>query len=635
MAEPIDLSAASELLRIARGHPEFVEGEALADGSVRLSLKVEMPLHLKVNGISETGVRTVETVFLTLPATYPWQSPRVAFRDDFPRGFPHLLPTAPDKPPQPCLVDGDQDEFFLQWGLVEYGIFHLVEQIAVWLRKAAVGALIDPNQGWEPMMRRDLVDGLDLDGEAARASVTKAGGSVAWHTRFIRHGEVESRLLAGASTWLTSDGKVVPLSNKAKDKQFTTSTFKDEFAFGHTVIGLTWPDKLPSGAAFVSDVYMPETVTTLGSLRQRARDFGCERGLEQFLKNLERSFTGFALEAPIPVGVVLCVRRPVHLIGSKSPIELLPYVIEIRALENRTSLFPKGDDEPVAPAAHYQSMSTALFRSLSSTPERPAIALLGCGSVGSKIAVHAARAGQAILAVSDKGFIRPHNMARHALGGRHIGKRKADALADELLELNQRPQIHDGDLAQDLHAAEKRKLIIPWEAKAVLNATASLAVREALVASTVPTDKARQIEAALFGRGRMGYLLVEGKRHNPNHSDLMAELYATLADEEGASLLSDPHEGLAEVQIGQGCGSLTMTVEDAQLSMMSAALATEIGRTLDAPVEEGQIVIGISDSDSPATRWTKLSVLPFETVPIEGSNGWQLRCPPSAPMAQI
>ena len=45
----------------------------------------------------------------------------------------------------------------------------------------------------------------------------------------------------------------------------------------------------------------------------------------------------------IPIGIVLCARRPIHLIGSTSDIELLPYVVEIRASRNRASLFAGGD----------------------------------------------------------------------------------------------------------------------------------------------------------------------------------------------------------------------------------------------------------------------------------------------------
>jgi hypothetical protein len=190
------------------------------------------------------------------------------------------------------------------------------------------------------------------------------------------------------------------------------------------------------------------------------------------------------------------------------------------------------------------------------------------------------------------------------------------------------PAVFKGDIARQLLSSEGRAQIIPRESRMVVNATASLAVREALAASIPERDRARYAETALFGRGRMAYLLLDGAGHNPSHGDLMAELYATIDDPEAAALLSDPLTGLQEVQVGQGCGSLTMTVDDAQLSMMTAGLAKELGRATDALEQNGLIVTGVSDADTPTTRWTRRSIGAFETVAIEGTDGWQLRISP-------
>lgn len=621
---PVTISAADHLLQVAASHPECLGGEVLADDEVRVDLRVEMPLHLKADGISDTGVRTVEPITLHIPHGYPWQSPRVRLRADFPRDFPHLHPGGADAPPRPCLVDGDQDEFFLQFGLVEYGVFHLLEQAAVWLRKAAINHLIDPTQGWEPAMRRGLVDVVAFDAEAVRATRLKAGGYLAWRARFGRVGPSEASLLDGASTWISSDGVKTPLS--ATDQSlFSVSLRRTGGGLGETIMGIVWPDKPPTGGTRVSPNYTPDDVTTLDQLCARADALGCRRGLDLFLANLKRMWHGSYLEAPIPVGVVLCIERPINIIGSDSPIELLPYVIEVRPFHNRKTLFPQGGNEPVAPALHYQALTAGLLQMLSGTPERRPLALLGCGSVGSKLAMHGARAGQPIVAVSDNGWLRPHNMARHALYPQHIGLQKATALADELAGFGLSPTIYEGDIAAALRVEASRAQVIPSGAGIVVNATASLAVREALAATVQERDRSRYVEAALFGRGRMGYLLVDGGTHNPNHNDLIAEMYATLADPEAVALLTDPDAGLAQIQIGQGCGSLTMTVDDAQLSMMTAGLSKEIGHAIDHTSPDGVIVTAICDSDTPATRWSRQAVPPFETVVIDGSDGWQLR----------
>lgn len=590
---------------------------------IRLDLNVEMPLEMKADGISSSGVRTCEPVVLRIPVYYPWQSPRFYLREDFPRNFPHLMPFAAT--PRPCLVDGDQDEYFLQFGLVEYGIFHLVEQLAIWLRKAAVSDLINPEQGWEPMLRRDFRDVVEVDADAARNAVTKDGGWIAWQGRFFRRGASEAHLNDSVETWISTEGVQTPLMQKSDDTTFTSRRPDSSVSMGNTVVGVIWPDKDPDGKPRISATYLPESIRTLRDLRARAAELGCGRGLETFLANVERSFTGMLLLAPIPIGIVLCIRRPIHLIGSTSDIELLPYVVEIRADKNRASLFAQADDEPVAPAMHYQSLTATLLQTLSGVQTRMGLAMLGCGSVGSKLAMHAVRGSQDIVAVSDESLLRPHNLARHALGTEHVSCNKAEALAKELAGFGKRPAVHKGNLSHDLRDPAHVKQIIPKAAGAVINSTASLSVREALVSAATPRIRARFFEAALFGRGRGAFLLADGEGHNPSHCDLIAELYATLDDGRAAELLFDPAGGLAEVQIGQGCGSLTMTMDDARLSAMTASLSQEISSALDTPTQEGLIVIGTADEHSPSTHWTRCIVPAFEMIAIAGSDGWQLR----------
>ena len=624
MTPPSPVSSADHILRVAASHPEFVAGQIIADDEVRIDLKVEMPLHFQADGISDTGVRTIEPVTLRIPSGYPWRSPRVQLRADFPRNFPHLFPGGAGAPPRPCLIDGDQDEFFLQFGLVEYGVFHLLEQAAVWLRKAAINHLIDPAQGWEPAMRRGLRDMMAFDADTMRATRLKTGGYIAWRGSFGRTGGVDATLLDDASAWIGSDGVKTPLS-AADQSLFAVSPMPKGGTLGETVIGIIWADKPADGGTLISDRYTPDDVTTLDHLRARADALGCRRGLDTFLSNLERSWQRSYLNQPIPIGIVMCIERPINLIGTNSPIELLPYVIEIRAFAGRTTPLLRGGEEPVAPALHYQTLNAPLLRTLSGVPERPSLALLGCGSVGSKLAMHAARSGQPIVAISDEGWLRPHNMARHALYPDTTGMPKTAALASELAGFRLSPTVYQGDIAAGLRNEATRAQVIPAGAGVVINATASLAVREVLADAISALDPTRCVEAALFGRGRMAYLLVDGVTHNPDHNDLMAEMYATLADDEAAALLTDPDSGLAEIQIGQGCGSLTMTVDDAQLSMMTAGLAKELGYATDHPSADGVIVTAVCGADTPSTRWTRQAVPPFETVVIDGTDGWQLR----------
>ncbi len=609
-------SHAEKLLRLASAHPEFADGEILDDKRVRIDLKVEMPIACKADKISVTGVRTVEPVMFHLPDDYPWKSPHVTLRDDFPRHFPHLLPGPDTSLPRPCLIDGDPDEFFLQYGLVEYGVYNLIEQLAVWLRKAAIDHLNDPAHGWEPMLRRDLRSMLICDAQAARKTVTKSGGCAIWSAEYIRIGK------DGNSGFLiTSDGERKALDRNDK-QQFAYSQAEGR---GKTIAAVIWPDKQPDGRPNICDQYSPENVLTLGDLRKRAAIYGCSRGLDLLLSNLNRRWNERVLGASVPIAIILCVRRPFPLVHSDSCIELLPYMLEINPCSNRTELIGGGDEAKVEPIAHFQSLTDELLRTMSDVPQRPSLALLGCGSVGSKLALHAVRAGQPITAISDAGWLRPHNMARHAAGADRIFSEKTDALASELRPFGQVPMVNKGDIVAALRTESTRPNLVPKGTGMVINSTGSLSVREAIAASAVPRERTRFAEAALFGKGRIGYLLVDGKGHNPSHCDLIAEFYASCDVPEAMNLIADPDFGLAQVQIGQGCGSLTMAVDDAQISMMTAGLFRHIGHTCDHLSDEGVLVVGVSEPDMPTTNWQRRFVPPFETLAIEGSGGWQLR----------
>lgn len=618
---------ADRFLAAATAHPECLAGRVISldeNGAlVELDINVEMPLGMRVDGTSPNGVRRIETVRATLYPSYPWSAPSTTLRADFPRALPHLQPASAGDLPRPCLVDGNPREYFFQFGLLEAGIFHLIHQLLLWLQRAALGELIDPDQGWEPTFRRDLSDILVISAETCRATVDRNGGHCAFRARYIRSGSEDKPLGQGAGTWITATSDRVPLSRH--DQKLFTSRDSEGSRGGATVCGLIWPDKLPSGEPFVADSYMPETVSSFGALRERARDLGCERALRVFLDGIEWAFRGFFLERSIPVAIILCARRPCHLIGSNSCIELLPYVIEIRPARERMSLIAGGDCEPATPAMQLDSANPELLQSVSGASVFPPAAMLGCGSVGSKMAMHLGRTGILVPVVCDKGFLLPHNMARHALARSWPGLSKAGQIAEELSHLGQSPRVHKADLVTDLAARDTRKIILPKQAGYAINTTASLAVREALSALAPKELKPRLVEAALFGRGYGGFLLIEGSNHNPTLCDLIGELYATVWPGRVQSLLFDPDYGLREIQIGQGCSSRTMPMSDMRLSAMTASLTEELIRADLKRQQEGVIVVGTASEERGDTVWSRRTVPPFVQVSIEGAEGWTVR----------
>jgi hypothetical protein len=618
---------AERFLAVARRHPECRAGRLIAidksGSSLEIDLNVEMPLAFKADGASPNRVRTLETVSVRLWPRYPWSSPSFYLRADFPRELPHLQPASVTELPQPCLVDGNQREFFFQFGLVELGVFNLVQQLVVWLGRAAEGTLIHHGRGWEPTRRYDLPDVVAINAEACRAMIERDGGYYALKARFFRKSDDGGLVDKSAFTWLDVSQTRTPL--KRDDKELFARRKRDDIWSGETVCGLIWPDKLPSGDEFVATSYMPETVDTFSRLRERAAELGCSRPFGGFFDNLDRCWDGYFLEAQIPVGIILCARRPEKLTGSQSNIELLPYLIDIRPTKNWKSLLAAGDGEPVAPGRQLDDVNPILLGNVSGVSQIEPVAMLGCGSVGSKMAMHLARSGVKIPVVSDNGVIRPHNMARHALARSTFAGSKAPELAKELALLGQSTSSHEGNLVFDLAERERRKSILPKEARYAINTTASLGVREALSAISPKHVKSRLAEAALFGLGDGAFLFFEGASHNPTLCDLADELNATVTDGRVHKLLFDPKFGLTEIQIGQGCGSLTMPMTDARLSAMTAALTEEFVECTQTADAGGVIIVGTKEEGSSNTTWTRQNVAPFEVVSIEGPQGWTTR----------
>ena len=208
-----------------------------------------------------------------------------------------------------------------------------------------------------------------------------------------------------------------------------------------------------------------------------------------------------------------------------------------------------------------------------------------------------------------------------------MGSGKAEELATELKVLGQTPAVCFEDAVEQLRSPEGRQALAPEKTERVLNSTASLLVREAL--SIVPKNSfpPRISEIALFGRGEGAFLLQEGIARNPTLCDLLTEMSAHATSSE-RNLLFSPEHGLTEVQIGQGCGSLTMPMTDARLSAMTAA-ATEIFLDREPEQSLGNYAIAHRLGGDPTTYWRTVEVGPFVEVPVEGRNGWQVRISPS------
>ena len=516
-------NAIDRALRIIESHPSVLAVskpivDSKTDGAtVDVTFHIELPNAWMAAGRSPNGVLVNEVVTFVLPPNCSLIPPEIHLRRDFDRSLAHIQPGAPDKPPIPCIYDGRLAELLLRQGLNA-----ILNQTALWLKNAAMGTLINPKQGWEPVRRDNVDDRIVADADYLRSLVKRDYGHAIFPFAYLK------RNFKNNNTVLFGElgREPITLHPKTISERFTKNIG------GHSIGIFVWPGKQPAGDPIIAGQYLPETVVDLGSLRTRAAEYGCSIPLRTTLERLQECVRSLNFREPLPIAIILCARRPYHLIGSDSELELCAYILDVSA----PNLFPQGNHTNVRTAAQRHTITRKLLRRMSGTdPDSPTPqwVQLGCGSLGSKIALHLARAGFAPSLVIDNDWLSPHNAARHAL--LPISRAwasglipKADAVTTAIEGLGQSALATFDDVVVATRDFSLSKRSLPDTAFVVVNSTASLVVREALASVTTPITIPRVIETSLFSHGAVGLFSVEGPARNPDTGDLITEAYALI-----------------------------------------------------------------------------------------------------------
>jgi hypothetical protein len=629
------LDALSWAIRLISEHPEVALVESpIFDpqtrcNEVRVTIKVSLPSRWLAKGISPNGVRSLEPVTLVFPPEYPIKPPIVYLRFDFDRSHPHIQPGPVDYPPRPCLVDGNLGELLHHRGLVS-----ILDQLVEWLNRAAMDNLINPEQGWEPVRRDGIVDCIVADADNLRSWVDRRGGFVflPLSYRSVSHSAKEHEDTCRAMHYLTVVGQQrLTLGPDALPQLLRRRIDNQGNAWGASLGILAWPGKQSSGELIFADRYLPETVSDFQGLIARATEYGCKSELDEAFSLLSKRGAAWNSKGiNFPVAVILIARRPYNLIGSDSPLEICPYLMEIQLPTKLTRKISAA----VRPVGHLHMVSRPLLARVSGKQPRleagPWV-LIGCGSLGSKVALHLARLGDAPQVLIDNDILSPHNVARHASlpltppdQAFWMGY-KAEALAKVINCLGQSATSRIQDICTFLQDARGLKKVLPKDSWALVNTTASLVVREAL--SAIPSaDRPRVIEAALFAAGKVGIIAVEGPEGNPNVGDLISEFYH-LAGYQALTPEIFEKSAIRRQEVGQGCGSATMVMTDARVSLHAAGVAEALGilRQEGLPAKGGLLWVGQATADGLGLVWEQESIPPCQIVACEGHNSWRVR----------
>lgn len=626
-------------LKVIQSH-DAVNGKASQpvpqqDGGfvIKFQMEVVLPSRARKKGISVTAVRSQEPVVTNFTSTYPFHAPKIMLRPNFNGSLPHLNPSLRfenDDYVCPCVFDGNIDDLLHQKG---DGLSEMLNYLSDWLGKAAINDLIDPKQGWEPIRRDENYGWVVYDLSGLRNLVQDKKNAFIFPVRFwkVRCRQEDSYFVYGI--------------NYKNPKPMTSWLVQNSFYADKSTIGTVYgslaifvkPNKMEKHSEKVVDQYLPENIQNLEQLFERAEDYGCHAPLQSAFIDFCWAFKKASLNlTQFPLFVILCARRPCPLIDDDSPLELIPYLINCNIDETQLPI-PEiavkiRNDSPVLPLGHRHALSGRLLRKMSGGKEvlhSGHTVFIGCGSIGSKIAMHLARAGQGPFCLIDREIFSPHNVARHALTGlpEIPGQQKALLLAQEIKLLRQDAEPICDDIINICKHPKNENTQFPKDTRLIIESTGSMNVREML--NVLPTNSlpGRLFHAALYEHGKLGIMAIEGPSRNPNVNDLVIRFWDERIDNpELTSKFTDNTESLRRQEVGLGCGSHTMVMSDGRVALFAAGMAERARQILEKGASDaGEMWFGLLDDHEIGVTWEHLSLQQTTVLKIKAQNRWEVR----------
>lgn len=601
-------------------HPtvsEIIGMKTLEDGSfiIEAMFDTNLPSRWLKAGVNPDGVRSSESVEVYFPVGYPSKAPLFTLRTDFNPNLPHINPHSKGKRVPPCILAGSNLEL-----LHSEGLFSLISQMAEWLKNAGRQSLINLAQGWEPMRRDQVQDHIFLEPESLLGS-----------SQFGRH------QLFSANCWRIKTGGSslafppkswhgAAIQPRQFQQLFNTRSVSEGMEERPSLVIVCWPSPTNSGLPAINDKYWPDTVETIADLELRVNELGCPKAFEAFTGNINQVAKQASAGLMLPIFLIFPVRRPTHIIGYTSDYEFLCYKVEATTpamLSDKTTR--------VSAVAFISPVTQKLLKRTSGLPSDTnglVATYLGCGSVGSKLAMHSTRSGFPPVLLIDQELLAPHNVARHALFPRHCNLySKARELANEISAFDSRkPKVIETNFINSNLLKEPLHEALNGPGKVLVNTTGSHVIRQYLSSSKI---KARVIEGCLTKQGEAGILTIEGNDRNPNCDDLMVASYDILRIN---NCLSAPmsHEE-STLQVGVGCNSVTLPMSDTRLSLLAAGMSQVI---LDSHVhglpDNGRVSVGLVGKDGMSVDWQHKTLQKTHIASVTVLPGWTVRVLDSA-----
>lgn len=622
VALPAHILDARRVLQLHPALKNVGEFQKLKDGSYIIDFQVEVPLpsRARVKGQTASGVKGLESVRLKFPSDYPSRAPRPSLRANFPSNLPHINPHAVNERVPPCISESGLDELMHRFGFEE-----IVDQTVQWLSDAANGFLIKADQGWEPTRRDDTAGWLRFDAHAVLESLPSDGSVLAMESYLA-----VKQNNAWFEPYVSKAGSTVSFST-SKDNKNNSNT--QGWVRGKTTVFFAYA-KPVDGELPVCAEYKPDTVVDASSLLAKATELridalALETVVDAWLTSCMKEVKSqWPWASELCFAIVLAARRPFKLVADeRRDIEFIPYVLRIP----RTAKVATLKAAAIKGALHTRQLSPALLASVSGfskVDSSQGYLLIGCGSVGSKIAAHLGRAGFGNAVFLDNEYFEPHNTARHALSLETLVEKapKMQELFKSFGHQNARSLVQDA-VALLGSTTNTFKEALPSNCSLILDATASLRVGAAAVVShpLQAGGVGRYCRAMLYGQGRVAVLLLEGAARTPRCDDLMAELFAMCRSQSSLrEALGSGSRDPRRVFIGDNCASFTMPMSDSTLSRSTAMMGMQVEHWLAHGIPDtGGVFVGLASGIG--MQWQEVQVRASTELSTADQLGWSVR----------
>lgn len=599
---------------------------------ITFNLKINIPSRGTVNDIP---IGPEEPIILLINKnTYPHKAPSAfSNRIDFPSTkLPHLNPVPKGAPAYFCLHRGNIDDWF-----AEHTIIDFVGRIEAWLNDAAANKLIREVDEFE-VTRISKSGGYLIFDESETLSYlnykykidnkqagfgyvnyellkdTKEDPLIKKETYAVKHcGFFKSDKLAEARDSVRE-------SNKIAD---------DKHEIRKELIGVfCYPEKDK-----VYNEYFSEIPNKLGQFLSwtDSLEVPVRQALQDYLKNDLQFFGG------IPLSII--VARPTKVIRHSSNIEILNFVIWAGGTYSpKDGKFDDDTDVELMEQKHPVTIEYA--RDLSAFQKEGSmggIFQVGCGALGSKIALHFIRSGQVDFTFLDNDDLSPHNIIRHGLLSNSLGLNKAEALKKEIdkmydTDTNIKVEIIKESVIDHFSSHDSASFLKPYNI--FIDASASNGVFNFINRLEFPTHL-KYFRTDIVNSGNFGILFSEGKDRNPRMDDLQVAIYDMSIERDDISKwLQDNRKEQGsvrstneEIMVGMSCSSDTIKLSDELISLHASVASTAIRKLSQR--EEGKGIIQLSkyspDNLENIFNVQQHKVNPFDVIKMRNDSEWVVR----------